>query len=95
MYTDAVISVDAAGNTAASEVKRFLRADLSVECDTGDHAAYAPLGLGMLFVYAIGIPLVGWLLLRRHIRTILYVIELPCAAHHDKVGRQPYNSTRI
>ena len=44
---------------------RFLSADARIECYTGSHFMWAmTLGLGMLVVYALGIPLFAFLVLR-------------------------------
>ncbi len=62
----------------------FLRSDLSVECDVGTHAAFAPLAWFMLGVYSLGIPLTGFLIIRRSIASITYTISLPCAVHFSR-----------
>ena len=37
-----------------------------------------------VLLYAVGIPLVGFVLIRRHIHNLLYTIALPCALHRPR-----------
>ena len=50
--------------------QRFLEADWSVECNVGDHAAMAVVGVAFMLLYIVGIPLAMFLLLFKNRRAL-------------------------
>ena len=49
---------------------RYLEADWSVECDVGEHATMAVLGMAFMLLYILGIPLTMYVLLFKNRRAL-------------------------
>eukprot|EP01059_Diplonema_ambulator_P021623 TRINITY_DN3593_c0_g1_i4.p2 TRINITY_DN3593_c0_g1~~TRINITY_DN3593_c0_g1_i4.p2 ORF type:complete len:2014 (+),score=710.59 TRINITY_DN3593_c0_g1_i4:15280-21321(+) len=53
-----------------STCHRYLKADTRIDCDKSPYGAFMVLAFLFFFLYGFGIPLVGWLLLRKYRRTL-------------------------
>lgn len=62
----------------------YLKIDLEVVCGQGEHAVISSVAFVLLFVYSFGIPMVGYLVLRKNIKDITFRATAECPLHHAR-----------